>query len=92
MSHRVGSAMQAYVYRSRRKADTYLYLREKDAFALVPEPLQAQLGVLEFVLEVVLEPGRRLARADADVVRADLIERGFYLQLPPPPGGVPTDG
>lgn len=79
--------MQAYVYRSRRKAETYLYLRGKDAFASVPEPLLAQLGGLDFVLEVALTPERRLARADAEQVRANLAAHGFHLQLPPVPGG-----
>jgi uncharacterized protein YcgL (UPF0745 family) len=31
--------MQAFVYKSLRKPDTYLYLRERDAFALLPEPV-----------------------------------------------------
>lgn len=75
--------MHAYVYKSRRKADTYVYLRERDAFGLIPEPLGAQLGALDFVLEVELTRERRLAREDAAVVRANLAERGFHLQFPP---------
>ena len=75
--------MQAFVYRSGRKPDTYLYLREKDAFALVPDPVRAPLGALTFVLDVALVPGRKLARADADVVRANLERVGFHLQGPP---------
>lgn len=74
--------MHAYVYKSLRKPDTYLYLREKDAFGGVPDGVRLPLGVLSFVLEVALEPGRRLARADADVVRANLASRGYYLQGP----------
>jgi uncharacterized protein YcgL (UPF0745 family) len=74
--------MQAHVYKSRRKPDVYLYLRERDAFGLVPESLRAPLGPLEFVLELELTPGRRLARADAGVVRRNLDARGFYLQGP----------
>lgn len=74
--------MHAYVYKSLRKPDTYLYLREKDAFGLVPEGVRLPLGALSFVLEVALTPGRRLARADADVVRANLATLGFHLQGP----------
>ena len=74
--------MHAHVYKSRRKPDTYLYLRERDAFGIVPEPLRASLGVLEFVLSVELSPGRKLARADAQVVRRNLEELGYYLQAP----------
>jgi uncharacterized protein YcgL (UPF0745 family) len=75
--------MQAYVYKSLRKADTYVYLRARDDFARLPEPLRAQLGNLQFVLEVALTSERKLAREDADVVRANLAERGFHLQFPP---------
>jgi hypothetical protein len=74
--------MHAYVYKSQRKQDTYLYLREKDAFSLVPELLRAPLGTLVFVLEVALVPGRRLARVEAETVKANLEALGFYLQSP----------
>ena len=74
--------MHAYVYKSLRKPDTYLYLREKDAFSLVPDGVRLPLGALSFVLEVELTPGRRLARADADVVRTNLASLGFHLQAP----------
>ncbi len=75
--------MHCFVYRSRKRDDTYLYLRERDAFALLPENIAASLGALDFVLEVELTPGRRLAREDAGVVRANLTARGFHLQFPP---------
>ena len=75
--------MHAYVYKSLRKQETYLYLREKDAFGLVPEALRAPLGALAFVLDVALVPGRRLARVEADVVRANLEALGYHVQSPP---------
>lgn len=75
--------MLAYIYKSLRKDETYVYLREKDAFGLIPDPVAQPLGSLQFVMQLELDEGRRLARADADVVRANLRERGFHLQLPP---------
>ena len=75
--------MLAYVYKSLKKADTYLYLAKRDDFAGLPEPLRAQLGKLQFVLEVALAPGRKLARENPDVVRENLAMRGFHLQFPP---------
>lgn len=75
--------MQAFVYKSLRKDDTYLYLATRDDFERVPEPVRQRLGALQFVLEVALTPERRLARADAAVVRENLVARGFHLQLPP---------
>ena len=75
--------MQAYVYKSLRKADTYVYLGARDDFARLPDPLRAQLGHLQFVMEVALTPERKLAREDAEVVRTNLRARGFHLQFPP---------
>ena len=75
--------MQAYVYKSLRKADTYVYLSARDDFARLPEPLRTQLGKLQFVFELALTPERKLARKDAAVVHANLAARGFHLQFPP---------
>ena len=74
--------MQAFVYKSLRKPDTYLYLRERDAFGFLPETVLAPLGKLAFVMELALAEGRKLARADAAVVRANLQARGYHLQFP----------
>jgi len=73
--------MHAYVYKSQRKADTYVYLAERDDFDTLPEPLRRQLGPLQFVLELALTPQRRLAREDPAVVRRHLVTRGYHLQL-----------
>ena len=75
--------MLAHVYKSLRKADTYVYLRERDAFALLPEPVAAPLGQLQWVLDLDLDRTVKLARTDIDVVRRNLAERGFHLQVPP---------
>lgn len=79
--------MQCFVYKSLRRADTFVYLRERDAFELVPATLAATLGPLSFVIELALSPERRLAREDVDTVIANLQGPGFHLQLPPPPVG-----
>lgn len=75
--------MLAHVYKSLKKADTYVYLAERDGFDCLPPPLRAQLGTLQFVLEVALTPDRRLARENPEVVRNNLAARGFHVQLPP---------
>lgn len=86
--------MLAFVYKSLRKPDTYLYLREKDACALVPDAVLAPLRPLAFVMQLELPEGRRLARADSTVVRTNLAALGFHLQRPETvldpllPGGV----
>lgn len=76
--------MKCFVYRCARRADTYLYLRERDAFGLLPPELAGRLGALSLVLELDLVPGRVLAREDAEIVRRNLAEHGFHIQLPPP--------
>ena len=75
--------MQAYIYKSQRKDETFVYLAARDDFERLPEPLRTQLGELTFVLDVALTPERRLAREDVNVVRANLAERGFHIQFPP---------
>ncbi len=80
--------MQCFVYRSQRKADTYVYLRERDAFGLLPPPIAQSLGPFHFVIELALSPERKLAREDVNTVLANLAGPGFHLQLPPPPDGL----
>lgn len=75
--------MHAYVYKSQRKADTYVYLAARDEFARLPEPLRLQLGTLAFVMELALTPDRKLAQEDPAVVRTNLATRGFHIQFPP---------
>jgi uncharacterized protein YcgL (UPF0745 family) len=81
--------MRCYVYRSEKRADTYVYLREEGAFELLPETLRAGLLPLVPALSFELTEDRRLAREDAAVVRANLVERGFHVQLPPPTDRLP---
>jgi uncharacterized protein YcgL (UPF0745 family) len=75
--------MQAYVYKSQRKADTFVYLAARDDFERIPDSLRAPLGELAFVLEVALTPERKLARENTDTVRQNLASRGFHIQFPP---------
>lgn len=75
--------MQAFVYKSLRKPDTYVYLSARDDFARLPGPVREPLGPLAFVLEFTLTEDRRLAQADPRVVLANLREHGFHLQFPP---------
>ena len=74
--------MLAYVYKSRKRADTYVYLAEREGFARLPEALRTQLGPLDFLLEVAITPERRLARGNQREVLRNLAVQGFHLQLP----------
>jgi uncharacterized protein YcgL (UPF0745 family) len=76
-------SMPCYVYASRKKPDTYVWLAERDAFDTLPAPLREMLGQLRFALELALDEKRHLPRENARQVLAHLRERGWHLQLPP---------
>ena len=75
--------MNCVIYKSLRKTDTYLFVEREDDFSRVPAGLLEALGKLELVMHLELNPERQLAQADANQVRQQVGERGFYLQLPP---------
>ncbi|MFQ6372690.1 YcgL domain-containing protein [Shewanella sp. YIC-542] len=72
------------VYKSRRKADTYLFIKQKNNFDVVPEPLLKVFGQPELVMLLPLEKRQHLGMADINKVKAELEKNGYYLQLPPP--------
>lgn len=76
--------IQCAVYKSSSKSDTYLYVERQDDFSRVPEVLLAMLGRLEWVMDLELSERRPLARADVEQVMAQLLEQGYFLQMPPP--------
>ena len=71
------------VFKSLKKLDTYLYVSKLQDFEDLPSALRNSFGQYELVLEMELSPERKLARADANQVLADIALKGFYLQLPP---------
>jgi uncharacterized protein YcgL (UPF0745 family) len=73
------------VFRSPRRADTYLYVERSVGLEKVPESLLERFGRPESVLTLRLAPERRLARVTGEQVLQALEEQGFYLQLPPQP-------
>jgi uncharacterized protein len=75
--------MHCFVYASQRKANTYLWLLQRDNFQVIPASLAMMLGDLRFVLEVELHADRRLPQEDVNVVMEHLRTQGWHLQLPP---------
>lgn len=76
------------VYRSRRKVDLYLYVDFAEDLERVPDALLDQFGQPELALSLTLTTERKLARAEARVVLAAIEDAGYFLQMPPPDGGV----
>lgn len=75
--------LEVAVYKSPRRADTYVYLPADAELETLPEALRAQFGEAEAFLHFELNADRYLAQADAPTVLAALADQGFYLQLPP---------
>ncbi len=75
--------MQCFIYKSLKKDELYLYLKQKDDFSELPQPLLDSLGKLEFVMDLELTPERKLAREDVNKVMDSLAEKGFFIQMPP---------
>ena len=78
-----GESTTCWVYRSTRREETYVYLASEDGFDDLPPALREALGALELVMQLELDPTRRLANADARTVLHELAAKRFYLQLPP---------
>ena len=80
--------MQCFVYKSLRKAETYVFLKSAETVDVLPGPIAEQLGTLAFVIEIELSAKRKLARADVDEVMVNLDAQGYHLQFPPSPAEV----
>lgn len=77
--------MIAFVFRSPKKEEMYLYLADKEGFDTLDDALKKVFGTPEFVMAVDLGKRDKLARVDINRVREELAEKGFYLQMPPKP-------
>lgn len=76
--------MHCYIYRSRKKVGSYLYLPTKNDFSALPKALMRLFGQPEFAFEFNLSTRKKLAEVDSHTVIKNLQEEGFYLQIPPP--------
>lgn len=72
------------VYKSPHEQELYLYVRKEDGLSRVPQALLQRFGAPQPVTTLLLEPNRKLARAEAGKVLAAMASQGYYLQLPPP--------
>ena len=77
------SGVLVQVYRSPRRADTYLLTEKARGLKAVPEALFGTFGDPEPAFVFHLTAERALAQADPALVLDALREKGFYLQLPP---------
>ena len=75
--------LHCWVYRSPRKQEMYLFLAAEDGFDRVPAALMERFGEPILVIELELNPERKLAREDVNQVMSNLGDQGFHLQMPP---------
>ena len=75
--------MKCSVLRSSLKDFTYIYLRSGHDFDDLPDELKQAFGKPEFVMNLELNPERKLAQEDIGQVLKNLSEQGYHLQLPP---------
>lgn len=71
------------VFKSNKKQEMYVYVDRAKGIEDLPEALLSAFGEPEHVMDMVLTSDKKLARADAGKVLADIEEKGFYLQMPP---------
>jgi uncharacterized protein YcgL (UPF0745 family) len=73
-----------YIYRSSKKDELYLFIAEEDDFECVPEEVMKAFGAPKKAMELELTPETKMARSKPAEIIANLKERGFHLQMPPP--------
>lgn len=71
------------IYRSKKKDEMYLYVDKTKALTLVPEELMKMFGGAQHRMDMLLTADKKMARADAASILADIKEKGYYLQMPP---------
>ena len=71
----------AYVYKSRNKLRTYLYIPEKDVFSHIPSGLMDAFGAPEFVMVFKLHKERKLQKITAEDLIKAFDEKGFMLRI-----------
>ena len=77
--------MHCYVYKGEKRDNHYLYLSEEiepDQQPDIPDALLTLLGELSFVIKFELSADRELPQAEAKQVMQDILDQGYYLQMP----------
>lgn len=70
------------VFKSSRKADTYVFVRRGQDWDELPEGLRGIFGAPVHSMDLLLTPDRKLARTTGQQVLEAIKEKDFYLQMP----------
>jgi uncharacterized protein YcgL (UPF0745 family) len=71
------------IYRCANKEGMYVYVDKDDGIDNLPEGLKKRTGRLDKAMTLIIEPGKKLARAKSEDVIIAIENQGFYLQMPP---------
>ncbi|EMP55553.1 hypothetical protein MSNKSG1_06768 [Marinobacter santoriniensis NKSG1] len=69
------------VFRSSRKADTYIFVRRGQKWDDLPEGLRGIFGQPVHAMDLLLIPEKKLARTTGKQVLEAIEEKDFFLQL-----------
>jgi len=83
--------MLCAIYKSPKKANTYIFVKTRDDFSDVPGALMLTFGTPILVTLINLATKEKLGFADLDKVKTNLTKQGYYLQLPPPQENLLTE-
>ncbi|MDX1598232.1 MAG: YcgL domain-containing protein [Marinobacter sp.] len=79
------------VFRSSKKADTYIYVRRGQVWDDLPESLRGIFGAPVHAMDLVMTADRKLARTDGRQVLDAIEDKDFYLQMPEEKDGYVVD-
>ncbi|WP_353349888.1 YcgL domain-containing protein [Oceaniserpentilla sp. 4NH20-0058] len=71
------------VWSSPKKEEMYLYTDRLEGLKRVPTELLKMFGTPKEVMGLPLSEDKNLGRADAKKVLSEIVEKGYYLQMPP---------
>ena len=81
----IPDAMEVEVFKTARRPDTFLFLREGLPPNEWPDGLEAVFMPAEKVLSLTLTADQPLAAQSATLVMEEIAAKGYFLQLPPQP-------
>ena len=81
----IPAAMEVEVFKTARRPDTFLYLPQGLPPNEWPDGLEQVFMPAEKVLSLTLTADQPLASQSAKRVMEEIVDRGYFLQLPPQP-------
>jgi hypothetical protein len=77
------SRLLCTIFKSSREQALYVFVPKAEGENNIPEELRQRMGECLQVMTLIITPDKKLARADATEVINSILEKGYYLQLPP---------